>query len=193
VTVTDRVAAWVDGQPIGADEVEARLTELRARDRASGLPKDDTREGRQLRRWVAQVLVVERVCEHTAASFVRPASGTRGSSGHEPDAGAAPTRSEAAAAGSIVAAAWASSPAVSGVASLVTDDLTLSPAATAQAARILAGPAGEPVWSEAELLRSARMEAFARWLARATHERVRLADGFEHPGDSNQPDNLHEH
>ena len=40
---------------------------------------------------------------------------------------------------------------------------------------------------------SARMEAFARWLARATHERVRLEEGYEHPGDASQPDNLHEH
>ncbi len=43
------------------------------------------------------------------------------------------------------------------------------------------------------LLASARLEAFARWLAHATHERVRLEEGYEHPGDASQPDNLHEH
>ena len=48
-------------------------------------------------------------------------------------------------------------------------------------------------WSADDLLVSARLEEFARWLARATHERVRLAQGYEHPGDSSQPDNLHRH
>ena len=57
-----RVAAWVDGNPIDVAEVEDRLARLRANDRAGSLPVADSREGRQLRRWVAQVLVVERLC-----------------------------------------------------------------------------------------------------------------------------------
>ena len=61
------VAAWVDGEPIGSDEVDDRLARLRSRDRAGSLPVADSREGRQLRRWVAQVAVVERLCEHTTA------------------------------------------------------------------------------------------------------------------------------
>ena len=32
------VAAWVDGEPIGSDEVDERLTRLRSRDRAGSLP-----------------------------------------------------------------------------------------------------------------------------------------------------------
>ena len=35
----------------------------------------------------------------------------------------------------------------------------------------------------AELLDSARLEAFARWLNSAMHERVRLVHGLEHPGE----------
>jgi [acyl-carrier-protein] S-malonyltransferase len=45
----------------------------------------------------------------------------------------------------------------------------------------------------AELLDSARLEAFTRWLNAARYERVQLVHGLEHPGDSDQPDNLHRH
>ncbi|MEP6648332.1 MAG: hypothetical protein ABJA74_00250 [Lapillicoccus sp.] len=180
------VAAWVDGDPIDVADVEARLGRLRSRYRASALPADGTREGRQLRRWVAQVAVVERLCERELRM--------RGTDPEPRLAGEyVPTRANAAALGSIVAAAWANSPAVALVAEIVTRDARLSAEASARAARLGAGADGIPVWSEDDLLRSARMEAFARWLACATHQRVRLEAGFEHPGDAEQPDNLHEH
>jgi [acyl-carrier-protein] S-malonyltransferase len=43
------------------------------------------------------------------------------------------------------------------------------------------------------LLGPARRRAFATWLDRQRAEHVRLAEGFEHPGDPAQPDNTHRH
>ncbi|HEY8308232.1 MAG TPA: hypothetical protein VIG79_16275 [Lapillicoccus sp.] len=189
------VAAWVDGEPIGSDEVDDRLARLRSRDRAGSLPVADSREGRQLRRWVAQVAVVERLCEHTTAGscsgpHVAPAPNT---TNPPRSLTLEPTRSDAAALGSIVAAAWTNNPAVPTTAALVTSDVAIAPERLRRAAALAATPDGGTAWSADQLLASARLEAFARWLARATHERVRLEEGYEHPGDASQPDNLHEH
>jgi [acyl-carrier-protein] S-malonyltransferase len=78
-------------------------------------------------------------------------------------------------------------------AALVTGDVALAPDQVRRATELAATDDGGVVWSADQLLASARLEAFARWLARATHERVRLAEGYEHPGDASQPDNVHEH
>ena len=56
------VAAWVGGRAIPLAELDRRLDRLRASDRACVLPSAQTREGRQLRRWVAHVLIVEQLC-----------------------------------------------------------------------------------------------------------------------------------
>jgi hypothetical protein len=82
---------------------------------------------------------------------------------------------------------------VSSAANLVTEHVALSDRQKEQAARLGATDDGGLVWTSEQLLTSARLEAFARWLATATHERVRLEAGYEHPGDATQPDNLHEH
>ncbi len=189
------VAAWVDGEPIGAAEVDERLARLRLRDRAGSLPAADSREGRQLRRWVAQVAVVERLCEHTTTGSYSgphqiPAPDTTNRSAPRL---LEPTRSDAAALGSIVAAAWTNNPAVPDAAALVTGNVSITPERLRRAAGLAATDDGGSVWSADQLLASARLEAFARWLAHATHERVRLEEGYEHPGDASQPDNLHEH
>ena len=177
-------AAWVDGSVIEAAEVDERLARLRSQDRAGSLPVPDSREGRQLRRWVAQVAVVERVCEGEVAA--------RGE-GWAPSELGALTKADAAALGSIVAAAWTNNPAVPRAAALVTRDVTVAPELLRRAAARSVTDDGGTAWTADALIASARMEAFARWLARATHERVRLEEGFEHPGDAMQPDNLHEH
>jgi [acyl-carrier-protein] S-malonyltransferase len=46
---------------------------------------------------------------------------------------------------------------------------------------------------KARLLASARRRAFTVWLDSRSAELVRLAPGFEHPGDPSQPDNTHRH
>jgi [acyl-carrier-protein] S-malonyltransferase len=43
------------------------------------------------------------------------------------------------------------------------------------------------------LLSAARRRAFTAWLHRHASADVRLAPGFEHPGDPGQPDNTHRH
>lgn len=53
------IAAWIDGEPVPAAEVQAELDRLR-----SGplrLPPDGTQDGRQLRRWVTQRVVIRRL------------------------------------------------------------------------------------------------------------------------------------
>ena len=182
------VAARVDGTPVTTAEVDERLARVRRRDRASALPVADSREGRQLRRWVTQVLVVEHLCR---ATLERHAA-------LEPDRAEGSgtprlSRAEAAALGSIVTAAWATEPAVAAAAALVTADVALTPAEQQRAERLATAVDGHPIWSMAELTASARIEAFSRWLTAATHTRVRLEAGYEHPGDSTQPDNVHQH
>lgn len=187
------VAAWVDGEPIDAAEVHERLLRLRSRDRAGALPDADSREGRQLRRWVTQVAVVERLCEHLTPGSCSEAH--RNPSAHRTNQswpGGSLTRADAAALGSIVAAAWGN-PAVPRAAALLTADVALTPGQRALAAERAATDEGGMVWSADELLTSTRLEVFARWLAAAAYARVRLEEGFEHPGDASQPDNVHQH
>ena len=65
-------AAWVDGEPVPAAEVAAELDRLR-----SGplrLPPDGTQDGRQLRRWVTQRVVIRRLLT-AAARDLPPAPG----------------------------------------------------------------------------------------------------------------------
>ena len=57
------VAATVGGRVVTVAEVDERETELRATVLASALPRPDTSEGRQLRRWLTQLIVAERVVE----------------------------------------------------------------------------------------------------------------------------------
>jgi [acyl-carrier-protein] S-malonyltransferase len=188
------VAAWVDDLPVRVEEIDARLHRLRDRDRTGSLPQPTSREGRQLRRWVTQVAVVERLCVGELAARERETRGIPTAAGaDEVTTAGAPSRAEAAALGSIVAAAWANEPAVARAAAAVTAAVALTTAERERAARLAAGADGRPVWSDDELLASARIEAFSRWLATATHARVRLTTGYEHPGDSAQPDNVHQH
>ncbi|TCO35497.1 [acyl-carrier-protein] S-malonyltransferase [Kribbella steppae] len=225
------VMAYLNGEPVPRELLDDRLAVLRAGDAACVLPRPDSREGRQLTRWVAQVVLTEQLCldelhRHTNAEPETPpgpqdvapaeppaaprdveletsagpqeiAPGASVGSRDGADAGAIDV-STAIAVGSITAAALAGSEAVRRVAGLVTADVRIAAEQLAYAADVLgeeppADP-GVPVagWHR-ELLLSARLEAFARWLNAAMHERVQLVRGLEHPGDSSQPDNLHRH
>jgi len=101
--------AWVDGTPIGADAVDA---ELSARYRGPGFPAPDTAEGRQLRRWVIQVLVVRALLTQEAAVHGLTASGPA-------------TGLDRAALGSVAAAALAGSPVGAPVFAAVTAAVTV--------------------------------------------------------------------
>lgn len=53
--------AWVAGEPVDVSEVDRLESELRGGPVAPTLPREHTGEGRQLRRWIVQVLVAERL------------------------------------------------------------------------------------------------------------------------------------
>ena len=179
------VAAWVGGRAIPLAELDRRLDRLRASDRACVLPSAQTREGRQLRRWVAHVLIVEQLCVDELAA--------RGLGWTGEELPGVPSRTDAVALGSIVAAAWWGHPAVRRAAQELTRAVRLPPAALASAGRVATTDTGDLAWGLDELLAAARLDDFSRWLIRAVHERVVLVPGLEHPGDSSQPDNLHRH
>ena len=69
------VAATVGGVPVPVDEVDAREAELRGTVPAASLPRAGTSEGRQLRRWLTQLLVTERVVAAEAAAAGLTADG----------------------------------------------------------------------------------------------------------------------
>ena len=61
------LAATVAGRLVPIDEVDAREALLRSSPQTAALPRAGTSEGRQLRRWLTQLLVVEHVVAHEAA------------------------------------------------------------------------------------------------------------------------------
>jgi [acyl-carrier-protein] S-malonyltransferase len=172
------VMAYLNGEPVPRVLLDERLAALRSGDHACVLT-----------RWVAQVVITEQLC---LDELRRRGDAVRGGARKPLDV------STAIAVGSITAAALAGSEPVRRVAALVSDDVRIPRAQLDYAADVLGEqpPADPDVPVErwhAELLDSARLEAFARWLNAAMHERVRLVHGLEHPGDSTQPDNLHRH
>ncbi|HEV7710589.1 MAG TPA: hypothetical protein VGP16_20510 [Asanoa sp.] len=110
--------AWVDGEPIHSAAVAAELSRLYRGPGGHALPTPDTAEGRQLRRWVVQVLAVGAVLAAEAARRRLPASGPL------PDA-------DRVALGSIAAAALARSSHAAAVFAAVTADVTVSAAEVA--------------------------------------------------------------
>jgi [acyl-carrier-protein] S-malonyltransferase len=139
------VAAWVDDEPVPAAEVEAEVARLRAGPLAARLPAEGTADGRQLRRWVTQRVVLRRLLEREAA--------TRGL------VGGAEVRADAAVVGVEVRA----DAAVVGAAAA--DVVTTSPAARA----VLAAFAADPTEAEVRAHYAAHPDRYARgerWLAR---------------------------
>lgn len=180
------VAATVGGVPIGVGEIDAREAALRSSSIATTLPRAGTSEGRQLRRWLTQLLVTERIVAVEAAA--RRLTGNDAPSEHEllPDATA---RLEI---GSITAAALAE-PAgralftdITSAVDVTDDDVEAyqmrNPARFAHAAEV-----------REHLLGAARRRSFRVWLDARRAALVELAPGYEHPGDPRQPDNTHRH
>ncbi len=60
--------ATVAGAPVPVDEVDAAEARLRNGPRGPALPASGTSEGRQLRRWLTQLIVTERVVAAEAAA-----------------------------------------------------------------------------------------------------------------------------
>jgi [acyl-carrier-protein] S-malonyltransferase len=229
------IAATVAGEDIPITEVDIREAELRTSGLAGVLPVAGTSEGRQLRRWLTQLLVTERVIAVEAAARRIEAADAPGEHELLPDATA---RLEL---GSVTSAVLTSSamaralfaqvtahvdvtePEIAGYHARnpyryaarrrATDGATATGHATATgpatATATATGHAADAGWDTppgeppplsrvrdavaADLRAAARRRAFAAWLDGRKAELVRLAPGFEHPGDPRQPDNTHKH
>ena len=196
--MSSQVVATVGGVPIGVDEVDAREAALRLGRRAAALPRAGTSEGRQLRRWLTQLLVTERVVAVESAALEVT-----------PDAAPAedellPDESARLEIGSVAAAAFADPLTralfvhVTATVEVCDDDVAdyhaRNPRRFAPRRRASV-PALDEVRSAIadHLLAAARRRAFRVWLDARRAALVELAPGYEHPGDPHQPDNTHRH
>ncbi|BBZ57811.1 DUF7158 domain-containing protein [Mycolicibacterium phocaicum] len=199
--------ATVAGREIPVSALDERESRLRASVLAPSLPAPGSSEGRQLRRWLTQLLVAD--------ELVRVAAGELGVTDRD-----APTETDllpGAAArmelGSIAAAAL-EQPLARALFVRVTAEVRIPDAEIERYharnplrfAPPVPGPDG---WSTAptvvpeldqvrpqvaaHLLGSARRRAFRHWLDARRAESVHLAPGYEHPGDPRQPDHVHRH
>ncbi|MEB3983525.1 malonyl CoA-ACP transacylase [Mycobacterium sp. 663a-19] len=202
-----QMVATVAGTPVGVDEVDAREARLRSGARAAALPTGGTSEGRQLRRWLTQLIVTERVVAVEVAARGLNARDAPTEAELLPDV---TTRLEI---GSVAAAVLADPGAralfadVTATVRVTDEDVAdyhaRNPLRFAaprpgrdgwRAPSPVAPPLTEVRTAIAEHLRgAARRRAFRVWLDARTAELVRLAPGYEHPGDPHQPDNTHRH
>lgn len=201
------VVATVAGAPVLVDEVDAAEARLRGGPGAAALPAGGTGEGRQLRRWLTQLIVTERVVSAEAEALGLTGRGAPSEAQLLPDATA---RLEI---GSVAAAALADPRARALFADVtaavrVTDEEVAAyharnPLRFAEPGRQPHGwrspsPVSPPLADvrpliAAHLLGAARRRAFRVWLDARRAELVRLSPGYEHPGDPRQPDNVHRH
>jgi [acyl-carrier-protein] S-malonyltransferase len=202
-----QVVATVAGAPVPVDEVDAREARLRNGPRGAALPTSGTSEGRQLRRWLTQLIVTERVLAAEAAARGLTATDAPTEAELLPDVTA---RLEI---GSVAAAALADTRAralfadVTAGVQVSDDDVAgfharnplrfAAPRPSGHGWRTpsVTGPPLEQVRSviTEHLLGAARRRAFRVWLDARRAALVELAPGYEHPGDPRQPDNTHRH
>lgn len=172
--------AYLDGVPIPMALLDERVARLREGPRAAALPVAGSAEDRQLRRWVAQVIITEKLCE---ADFAGGTSLAR----LDPVA--------AVELGSINAAAYEGSAAVRAAYEHVAAATEADPAAVDAYLAATAHRPHPPGRDEAvaHVRDAAARRAFVIWLDGRRERRVRLVEGLEHPGDPGQPDNHHRH
>lgn len=186
-------AALVAGTVVTVAEIDERERALRAGNMAAALPRPGTSEGRQLRRWLTQLVTAERVVALESGGDEQiPRL-------HDvlPDMAA---RLEI---GSIAAAVLATEAGRAAFASVtagvgVTDIEIVAyhrrnPGRfAARRTDVLDFARARPLIA-AHLGAAARRRAFRLWLDRRCAELVDLSPGYEHPGDPRQPDNTHRH
>ncbi|MEN3320093.1 MAG: [acyl-carrier-protein] S-malonyltransferase [Mycobacterium sp.] len=180
------IAATVDGVPVSVDEIDAREARLRACRLASSLPRRGTSEGRQLRRWLTQLLVTERVVAVEAATRGLTAEGAPSEDELLPETA---TRLEIGSiAASVLADPLARALFVSVTAAVEITDAEVHGYLARNPRRF-----GSTAAIADHLRGAARRRAFRLWLDARCAELVELAPGYEHPGDPRQPDNTHRH
>jgi [acyl-carrier-protein] S-malonyltransferase len=189
--VTSDVAAWVGGRVIPVAVVEERLAVLRSGPYAARLPHPDTAEFRNLRRWLVQAITTEAVVEHEAA--------VSGIVAHDEDGPPRwPTLLEALRVGGVTAAIVATHPLARALRRDVVPDVPAADDETFGYYLRNRDRHREPYEEvreriAAELGKANRDRRFAQWLDQRCAELVRLAPGFEHPGDPRHPDAVHRH
>jgi len=180
------VAAMVGGLPVSVHEVDAREERLRSSQLASSLPRPGTSEGRQLRRWLTQLLVTERVATTEATARGLTADGAPTEDALLPDM---TTRLEI---GSVAASVLAD-PLARALFANVTAAVDITDAAVRDYLERNPRRFGNTTEIAEHLLGAAKRRAFRLWLDARCAELVELAPGYEHPGDPRQPDNTHRH
>lgn len=201
------VAATVAGRDVPVSEVDAREAALRDAMPAAALPRAGTSEGRQLRRWLTQLVVAEKVIAAEAGAAGVTADGAPEEDELLPDESA---RLEI---GSIAAAALGDPLAramyVNATAGVDVTDADVAGYHARNPLRFAKLSAAGNGWRTAAVERptldavdplirghlraAARRRAFRLWLDSRRAELVALAPGYEHPGDPRQPDNTHRH
>lgn len=199
-------AATVGSETISVAEVDAREREIRAGSSAHALPRPGTSESRQLRRWLTQVLVAERVVAAAAAAFGDPPEPVPTEADVLPDTVARmEIGSVAAATLSTVHGRVVYARVTAGV--RITDDEVAAyharnPLRFGRSGPVRGGWGAAPMAAALEAVRteiaahlqaSARRREYRRWLDARCADVVTLAEGYEHPGDPSQPDNTHRH
>lgn len=200
------VAATVFGAPLLVSEVDAREAHLRSAVPAAALPRPGTSEGRQLRRWLTQLLVAERVVAAEVAAVNAREDDAPDEDALLPDTAA---RLEI---GSIAGSVLAS-PRARAVFAGVTAHVDVGDAEVRayyernplrfRSFDVVDGwrrPDGTVAplhlvadGIRADLRAAAQRREFRRWLDARCAAAVHLAPGYEHPGDPTQPDNTHRH
>ena len=180
------IAATVDGAPVSVDEIDAREAVLRASPQTAALPRPGTSEGRQLRRWLTQLVVTERVVAAEADAL-----GVTGMTAPSVE-DVLPDLTARLEIGSIAAAVLAD-PLARAVYARVTADVDVDDGAVADYHRRNPGRFAGDADLAAHLRGAARRRAFRVWLQQRSAALVWLAPGYEHPGDPRQPDNTHKH
>ncbi|MBJ7336819.1 malonyl CoA-ACP transacylase [Mycolicibacterium sp.] len=200
------VVATVGEAVVLVSEVDAREDRLRATRLANALPQPGTSEGRQLRRWLTQVLVTSRVVAAEAERMGLDADGAPTEADLLPDVAARLEIGSVAASALEDALARALFVHVTSAVEISADEIRdyhcRNPFRFGGRTPGSGGWRGRPVEAvlddvrsdiEGHLLAAARRREFRRWLDARRAELVHLASGYEHPGDPRQPDNTHQH
>ncbi|MEJ6538740.1 MAG: malonyl CoA-ACP transacylase [Mycobacterium sp.] len=187
------LAATVAGDPVEIGEVDAREAVLRTSPQTAALPRPDTSEGRQLRRWLTQLLVTERVVAREADALgVTVTDSTPDTDAVLPDLTARLEIGSVAV--GVLADPLARAVYAHVAAGVDVDEDTIADYHRRNPRRFASDSEADAKRKIAEMLRgAARRRAFRLWLGQRTAALVWLAPGYEHPGDPRQPDNVHRH
>ncbi|WP_030453552.1 DUF7158 domain-containing protein [Herbidospora cretacea] len=174
------IAATVGGEVVSVAEVDARLAVLYAGPLAARLPHPASPEGRNLRRWLVQLMTMERLVAQ------------------ECDAGgqAVPVELPVALRTGGVVAAVLATPAGRTLFERVRAEVPPDEVRGYYDRNRDRHPGrfeDESPRIEARLVHTRREILFTRWLEARHREKVTLMPGFEHPGDPRQPDATHRH